>query len=48
MIQTAWGLHYVHGQGLVHQDFKPRNLMMTADGTAKAMAELDAKVAAAS
>lgn len=34
-IQFAWGLHYSHEQGLVHQDVKPGNLMMTPDGTAK-------------
>ena len=34
-IQFAWGLHYAHEQGLVHQDVKPANVMMTADGTAK-------------
>jgi WD40 repeat protein/serine/threonine protein kinase len=35
-IQFAWGLHYAHDKGLIHQDVKPSNLMMTADGTAKA------------
>ena len=34
-IQTAWGLHYVHELGLIHQDVKPLNVMMTADGAAK-------------
>jgi predicted Zn finger-like uncharacterized protein len=34
-IQFAWGLHYAHEQGLIHQDVKPANLMMTPDGTAK-------------
>lgn len=34
-IQAAWGLHYVHELGLIHQDVKPLNVMMTADGTAK-------------
>jgi len=34
-IQTAWGLHYVHELGLIHQDVKPLNVMMTADGVAK-------------
>ncbi len=34
-IQTAWGLHYVHELGLIHQDVKPLNVMMTADGIAK-------------
>ncbi len=34
-IQFAWGLHYAHEKGLIHQDVKPHNLMLTADGTAK-------------
>ncbi len=34
-IQFAWGLDYAHERGLVHQDVKPANVMMTADGTAK-------------
>jgi len=36
-IQMAWGLHYAHeqGQGLVHQDVKPANVLMMPDGTAK-------------
>jgi WD40 repeat protein len=34
-IQFAWGLHYAHEQGLVHQDVKPANVMMTPGGTAK-------------
>ena len=34
-IQFAWGLHYSHEQGLIHQDVKPGNTMMTADGTVK-------------
>lgn len=34
-IQTAWGLHYAHEKGLVHQDVKPLNVMMDPDGTAK-------------
>jgi WD40 repeat protein/serine/threonine protein kinase len=34
-IQFAWGLHSAHEQGLIHQDVKPANVMMTADGVAK-------------
>jgi len=34
-IQFAWGLHYAHEQGLVHQDVKPANVMMTREGIAK-------------
>ena len=33
-IEFAWGLHASHEQGLVHQDVKPHNVMMTVDGTA--------------
>lgn len=34
-LQCAWGLHGAHEQGLVHQDVKPANVLMTHDGTAK-------------
>jgi WD40 repeat protein/serine/threonine protein kinase len=34
-IQFAWGLDYAHTQGLVHQDVKPANVMVTPDGIAK-------------
>jgi WD40 repeat protein/serine/threonine protein kinase len=34
-IQMAWGLHHAHEQGLIHQDVKPANVLMTPDGTAK-------------
>jgi len=34
-IQFAWGLHAAHEQGLVHQDVKPLNVLMTPDGVAK-------------
>jgi serine/threonine protein kinase len=34
-IQSAWGLHFAHEQGLVHQDVKPANIMMTTSSIAK-------------
>ena len=34
-IQFAWGLGYAHEQGLVHQDVKPANVLLTPDGIAK-------------
>jgi WD40 repeat protein len=34
-IQTAWGLQYAHEQGLVHQDVKPANILMSSDGSIK-------------
>jgi len=34
-IQFAWGLQYAHEQGLIHQDVKPANVLMTSEGTPK-------------
>jgi WD40 repeat protein/serine/threonine protein kinase len=34
-IQFAWGLHHAHEQGLIHQDVKPANVLMTSEGVAK-------------
>ena len=34
-IQSAWGLQALHDHGLVHQDMKPGNVLMTPEGIAK-------------
>lgn len=35
-IQFARGLHYAHEAGLIHQDVKPDNVLLTKEGEAKA------------
>jgi len=34
-IQVAWGLHHAHEHGIIHQDVKSSNVLMTADGVAR-------------
>ncbi len=34
-IQMTWGLHAAHVCGVIHQDVKPANVLMTRDGVAK-------------
>jgi serine/threonine protein kinase len=34
-VQSAWGLHWAHQHGLVHQDVKTGNILMSVDGNAK-------------
>ena len=34
-IQFAWGLHAIHEHGLIHQDVKPGNALLTEDGIVK-------------
>ena len=34
-VEFAWGLEWAHRHGLVHQDVKPGNVLLMADGTTK-------------
>ncbi|MBN1550579.1 serine/threonine protein kinase, partial [bacterium] len=34
-VQSAWGLQAAHDSGVIHQDVKPGNILLTVDGTAK-------------
>lgn len=34
-IQFAWGLGHAHGEGLIHQDVKPGNVLVTENGLVK-------------
>ncbi|OGV56468.1 MAG: hypothetical protein A2X45_03380 [Lentisphaerae bacterium GWF2_50_93] len=34
-IQFAWGLVYAHGKGMIHQDVKPDNVLLTSRGNVK-------------
>jgi eukaryotic-like serine/threonine-protein kinase len=35
IMQAARGLEYAHGQGLIHRDLKPGNLLVTPEGSVK-------------
>ena len=37
MVQAAEGLHYAHGQHVIHRDVSPQNLFVTVDGVVKVL-----------